>query len=72
MANELVSDDERQRQESRRYWDNIAAAFDDAPDHGLRDPVIRDAMTFDESRYRLGYSITPSFHAERGTSREQA
>jgi SAM-dependent methyltransferase len=25
------------------YWDNQAAAFDDDPDHGLRDPQVRDA-----------------------------
>jgi hypothetical protein len=26
-----------------KYWDEQAAAFDDAPDHGLRDPVTRSA-----------------------------
>lgn len=25
------------------YWDESAAAFDDEPDHGLRDPVVREA-----------------------------
>lgn len=25
------------------YWDNEAATFDDDPDHGLRDPRVRDA-----------------------------
>ena len=25
------------------YWDNQAATFDDDPDHGLRDPRVRDA-----------------------------
>jgi SAM-dependent methyltransferase len=25
------------------YWDNQAATFDDYPDHGLRDPRVRDA-----------------------------
>ena len=25
------------------YWDSGAAEFDDAPDHGLRDPAVRDA-----------------------------
>lgn len=25
------------------YWDRLAATFDDEPDHGLRDPAIRDA-----------------------------
>lgn len=27
----------------RQYWDNAAATFDDEPDHGLRDPVVRQA-----------------------------
>ena len=25
------------------YWDSEAAAFDEAPDHGLQDPAVRDA-----------------------------
>ena len=25
------------------YWDDQAAVFDEAPDHGLRDPAVRDA-----------------------------
>jgi SAM-dependent methyltransferase len=25
------------------FWDSEAAAFDEAPDHGLRDPAVRDA-----------------------------
>jgi 2-polyprenyl-3-methyl-5-hydroxy-6-metoxy-1,4-benzoquinol methylase len=31
--------------EARRYWDNLAAAFDDLPDHGLRDSHILAAWT---------------------------
>ena len=27
----------------REYWDGEAAAFDDEPDHGLRDPQVHDA-----------------------------
>ena len=27
--------------QSPRYWDDLAAVFDDEPDHGLRDPVVR-------------------------------
>jgi 2-polyprenyl-3-methyl-5-hydroxy-6-metoxy-1,4-benzoquinol methylase len=27
----------------RQYWDDAAATFDDEPDHGLRDPVVRQA-----------------------------
>ena len=29
--------------EARSYWDNEAAAFDNEPDHGLRDPALRAA-----------------------------
>lgn len=28
---------------TRSYWDAEAAGFDEAPDHGLRDPQVRDA-----------------------------
>ncbi|MEV6710579.1 class I SAM-dependent methyltransferase [Lentzea sp. NPDC051208] len=28
---------------TREFWDRHAAAFDDEPDHGLRDPRVRDA-----------------------------
>ena len=28
---------------SPRYWDEQSASFDDEPDHGLRDPVVRGA-----------------------------
>jgi hypothetical protein len=27
------------------YWDGQAATFDDAPDHGLRDPAVRAAWS---------------------------
>jgi ubiquinone/menaquinone biosynthesis C-methylase UbiE len=33
------------RPEVVEYWDEKAGAFDDAPDHGLRDPVTRAAWT---------------------------
>ncbi len=36
---------EIQLQDSRRYWDNEAAAFDDAADHGLHDPHVLAAWT---------------------------
>lgn len=32
-------------QEVRQYWDNQADTFDDEPDHGLRNPVVRKAWT---------------------------
>jgi 2-polyprenyl-3-methyl-5-hydroxy-6-metoxy-1,4-benzoquinol methylase len=31
------------KSEIAKYWDEQAATFDDAPDHGLRDPAIRSA-----------------------------
>jgi len=36
---------EKQLQETRRYWDEQAEAFDQEPDHGLRDPLVRQAWT---------------------------
>ncbi|WP_432489674.1 class I SAM-dependent methyltransferase [Kineococcus sp. SYSU DK018] len=30
-------------EETRRYWDEQAATFDDEADHGLRDPAVRRA-----------------------------
>ena len=40
-----MSDNERQYrlEASRRSWNRAAATFDEEPDHGLRDPVVRDA-----------------------------
>jgi 2-polyprenyl-3-methyl-5-hydroxy-6-metoxy-1,4-benzoquinol methylase len=37
--------DEEGYQESHNYWDDAAPSFDDEPDHGLRDPVIRKTWT---------------------------
>src|SRR5688572_11050184 len=36
---------EEQLAESRQVWDAEAAAFDEAADHGLRDPDVREAWT---------------------------
>lgn len=36
-------DKAQQQNESRQLWDEAAATFDDAPDHGLRDPLVRNA-----------------------------
>ena len=39
--------DEKRLQQSRQYWDSFAPSFDEAPDHGLRDPLVRETwMTF--------------------------
>jgi 2-polyprenyl-3-methyl-5-hydroxy-6-metoxy-1,4-benzoquinol methylase len=37
--------DEKRAQDSRQYWDTIAPAFDNEPDHGLRDPILRENWT---------------------------
>ena len=37
------------------YWDKAAASFDEEPDHGLRDPVIREQWT-DFLRASLPYT----------------
>ncbi len=31
--------------ETRQYWNDAAATFDQEPDHGLRDPLVRAAWT---------------------------
>jgi 2-polyprenyl-3-methyl-5-hydroxy-6-metoxy-1,4-benzoquinol methylase len=45
MTNDTFLDDERRRRETRQIWDEAAAAFDNEPDHGLRDPSVRGAWT---------------------------
>jgi 2-polyprenyl-3-methyl-5-hydroxy-6-metoxy-1,4-benzoquinol methylase len=37
--------DDKRLQASRHYWDNLASAFDHEPDHGLRDPVVRETWS---------------------------
>ena len=41
--------------DERAYWDAQAASFDDEPDHGLRDPVTREAW-----RRLLGGLLPPA------------
>lgn len=36
---------ENQTEDARQYWDHQAATFDNEPDHGLHDPLIRDTWT---------------------------
>jgi len=43
--------------DGRRYWDDAAAHFDDEPDHGLRDPRVRDAWA---ARLRSWLPVEPS------------
>ncbi len=37
--------DENNLNDTRQYWDSAALSFDDEPDHGLRDPLIRAHWT---------------------------
>lgn len=45
MSQRDPSDPDGQLQETRLYWDQAAASFDQEPDHGLRDPQVRRAWT---------------------------
>jgi ubiquinone/menaquinone biosynthesis C-methylase UbiE len=36
---------EQRRQTVRQFWNSEAATFDNEPDHGLRDPLVRQAWT---------------------------
>ena len=40
-----TENNENQLHESRNYWNDQAASFDDEPDHGLRDPSVLEAWT---------------------------
>jgi len=40
-----TKNNEKRLQESRQIWDAAAASFDNEPDHGLRNPIIRAAWT---------------------------
>lgn len=37
--------DENRLQDSRQYWDDEAPSFDEEPDHGLRDSLVRESWT---------------------------
>ncbi|MCA0454993.1 MAG: methyltransferase domain-containing protein [Chloroflexi bacterium] len=43
MGDDKSSAYEKHLAESRAVWDAEAAAFDEQPDHGLRDPAVREA-----------------------------
>lgn len=45
MSEQPAANYEQQLDESRRIWNAEAAAFDNEPDHGLRDPIILAAWT---------------------------
>ena len=37
--------DKDRLQNSRHYWDTLAPSFDDEPDHGLHDPIVRETWS---------------------------
>lgn len=39
----MNSDYQAQLRATQHYWDNVADTFDREPDHGLRDPLVRQA-----------------------------
>ncbi|MFZ1771469.1 MAG: class I SAM-dependent methyltransferase [Caldilinea sp.] len=41
----MDADAHQKQQEARDDWDELAATFDEMPDHGLRDPVVLAAWT---------------------------
>jgi len=41
----MPENDEKRLQEARLYWDNLASTFDNQPDHGLHDPMVRESWT---------------------------
>jgi 2-polyprenyl-3-methyl-5-hydroxy-6-metoxy-1,4-benzoquinol methylase len=45
MSKYKTGDHEKRLQESQHYWDDLASTFDNEPDHGLRDSVIRETWT---------------------------
>jgi 2-polyprenyl-3-methyl-5-hydroxy-6-metoxy-1,4-benzoquinol methylase len=58
MTNDHTPQYQQQLDESRQLWNAEAASFDDQPDHGLRDPLIRAAWT------NLLTQALPARHAE--------
>ncbi|MBX3066950.1 MAG: methyltransferase domain-containing protein [Anaerolineae bacterium] len=55
----MTTADEQRLSAARHVWDQAAASFDEAADHGLRDPLVRAAWT------RLLQELLP---ADRGTA----
>jgi 2-polyprenyl-3-methyl-5-hydroxy-6-metoxy-1,4-benzoquinol methylase len=45
MSKHSTENNEKRLQESQQYWDDLAPTFDNEPDHGLRDPIIRETWT---------------------------
>ena len=45
MSQHNIENNEHRLKESQQYWDALASTFDDEPDHGLRDSIIRETWT---------------------------
>jgi 2-polyprenyl-3-methyl-5-hydroxy-6-metoxy-1,4-benzoquinol methylase len=45
MSEYNAENNEKRLQESQQYWDDLASTFDNEPDHGLRDTLIRETWT---------------------------
>jgi len=45
MTKDNNHDNEKRLDESRQYWNDVAASFDNEPDHGLHNPVVLGAWT---------------------------
>jgi len=45
MSKYNTENNEKRLQESQQYWDDLALTFDNEPDHGLRDSLIRETWT---------------------------
>jgi 2-polyprenyl-3-methyl-5-hydroxy-6-metoxy-1,4-benzoquinol methylase len=45
MSEYNTENNEKRLRESQQYWDELAPTFDHEPDHGLRDPFIRETWT---------------------------
>jgi 2-polyprenyl-3-methyl-5-hydroxy-6-metoxy-1,4-benzoquinol methylase len=41
----MTENTEKRIEESRQYWNDQAGSFDESPDHGLRDPIVRETWT---------------------------
>ena len=55
LKGNTILNNEKSLQDSRQYWDNLASSFDEEPDHGLHDPVVRETWA-DFLRRSLPYT----------------
>ena len=45
MSKHNSENDEKRLHESQQYWDDLSSTFDNEPDHGLHDPLVREVWT---------------------------